>query len=635
MSACEEQGATPLSRSNLLRSWTPTTTQQLQDVSSCAFDVLDHVMENSSFVSKLSSELDPWLSQLKPARTQGDIQAAEILSLLQGLAMNTTPATSRGDENVFIAREDRTQADFSDKCPSLLHLISSVETTAETHLSHCITFDNSLTSVQLAIYPGDGASGYPRHCDSSTSCEKRMQRILTAVYYVTPDDWNAELDGGSLRVYLSNDSHHDVVPYSNRMVVFRSDTVDHQVMPSLRRPRMALTIWLYGKVKDDYSAPTRSLVANTNTKVSQPLESGIATTWPPPLDVVEAYDEKATIFVSIVAYRDSELGPTLTSLMATAQYPKRVFVGVLLQLDESADQSLLESLPREKQWFASQVKILSVEARHARGPCYARALCQRLYSDENYVLQTDSHMRFRPNWDSYLISQLKKCPSSKSMLTTYPVGYTLPNTLSNETRGTLLVPWKFDADGMLRQRGRLLQPRMGNVPCYLYAAGFNFSLGRVITDVPYDDNLQYLFFGEELSMAVRLYTHGYDLYAPPETVVYHLWSRSHRPTPIQQSISQETRHRQEIQRNAARQLVLQQLNSEGRDWERRGPRQSLPMRLESTFKSKLLVPKLRWVVWKWQNLQMTRLHWLQIAWRGRWHPWIQSPRPGLRRFSLP
>ena len=66
---------------------------------------------------------------------------------------------------------------------------------------------------------------------------------------------------------------------------------------------------------------------------------------------------------------------------------------------------------------------------------------------------------------------------------------------------------------------------------YLYAGGFNFGPSRVIWDVPYDTmGLHHLFFGEELSMAVRLFTHGYDLYAPEETVCYHLWSRSHRPT---------------------------------------------------------------------------------------------------------
>jgi hypothetical protein len=48
----------------------------------------------------------------------------------------------------------------------------------------------------------------------------------------------------------------------------------------------------------------------------------------------------------------------------------------------------------------------------------------------------------------------------------------------------------------------------------------------------YDPHLLHLFFGEEISMAARLYTHGVDCYTPPEVVCYHLWSRSLRPVHV-------------------------------------------------------------------------------------------------------
>jgi [Skp1-protein]-hydroxyproline N-acetylglucosaminyltransferase len=441
--------------------------------------------------------------------------------------------------------------------------------TAQENLSHCIEFDFQQTSVQLAVYPGDGISGYPKHCDrSKTPTQQGMQRIVTCVYYVTPHDWNADLDGGCLRVYCPNNNmeYHDVVPYSNRMAVFRSDIVDHQVMPSLQRDRMALTIWLYGKVRDDFVVVSkRNLLLQPPAVNNNSSDTVDALTLPPPLTVSSDTSENddKTIFVSIAAYRDSELGPTLRSLMATAQYPQRVHVGICLQVDATADACILQSLPRNETWFDTNVKMITLEARHARGPCYARDLCQRLYQQEDFVLQTDSHMRFRPRWDSYLIEQIQKCPSpQKSMLTAYPVGYQLPNEIPNETRATLLVPWKFDSDGMLRQRGRLLEPRDTSAPCHLYAAGFNFAFASVIAKVPYDGGLQYLFFGEELSMAVRLYTHGFNLYAPPEQVCYHLWSRSHRPTPLQETISPKVKQQQEVQRKAARQVVLAQLQGE-------------------------------------------------------------------------
>lgn len=47
--------------------------------------------------------------------------------------------------------------------------------------------------------------------------------------------------------------------------------------------------------------------------------------------------------------------------------------------------------------------------------------------------------------------------------------------------------------------------------------------------VPYQD-LPFLFFGEEQAMLAHMWTHGYDMYAPPRSVAWHQWSRSQRST---------------------------------------------------------------------------------------------------------
>lgn len=49
--------------------------------------------------------------------------------------------------------------------------------------------------------------------------------------------------------------------------------------------------------------------------------------------------------------------------------------------------------------------------------------------------------------------------------------------------------------------------------------------GAMVQEVPYDPHLPFLFFGEESSMAARLWTHGWDFFSPPHHVIYHLWSR--------------------------------------------------------------------------------------------------------------
>lgn len=60
-------------------------------------------------------------------------------------------------------------------------------------------------------------------------------------------------------------------------------------------------------------------------------------------------------------------------------------------------------------------------------------------------------------------------------------------------------------------------------------AGFSFSRSELLLEVPYDPHLPFLFFGEESIMSVRLFTHGWDLFCPGRTIIYHLWERIHRP----------------------------------------------------------------------------------------------------------
>jgi hypothetical protein len=59
-----------------------------------------------------------------------------------------------------------------------------------------------------------------------------------------------------------------------------------------------------------------------------------------------------------------------------------------------------------------------------------------------------------------------------------------------------------------------------------FSAGFAFTLGRFCTDVPYDPALYFL--GEEITMAVRAFTHGYDLFHPHRTVCWHYYGRPNR-----------------------------------------------------------------------------------------------------------
>ena len=550
-----------------LSGWSPKTEYLLLSSGGGAYDVIDHGFE-ASFPLHLQAELrsngyignkdengDKKLNnngRLIPARTAADVNLQSLLGgFLDDSANDSSTSNVRGDEATFISREERSRKDFPSNYPFLNRLISSIERTVtkdNSMFQQSFEFDKSLTSVQLARYRGDNKSGYPRHCDRGMACTKensdevdgKMQRLLTFVYYLTPADWDEQLDGGALRMHIPNRSDHfDVTPYAGRLVIFRSDVMEHEVMPSKRRERIAITVWLYGRViKKD-----RKMVASDGKVVADRSAIKIANTiLAPPLPILESVSterREATIFVAIPSFRDAETFPTIKSLIETANSVERIHVGVVFQVDISAQEEI-EQFTSGKDYVSyfekcgwnheTNLRTIMIDYRHATGPCYARHLAQSLHRGEDYVLQIDSHMRFRPNWDVHLIHQLNQCTDpSKSVLTAYPPNYDPPHGPGPdaETRGTILVPWKFDdKDGMLRQKGRLMNPQSSNVSCLLFAGGFNFFNSSLLDMCPYDGSLHGLFFGEEISMAVRLFTHGVDLYAPPETVCYHMWKRN-------------------------------------------------------------------------------------------------------------
>jgi hypothetical protein len=79
-----------------------------------------------------------------------------------------------------------------------------------------------------------------------------------------------------------------------------------------------------------------------------------------------------------------------------------------------------------------------------------------------------------------------------------------------------------------------------------WAACCSFTYGSVIKEVPYDGMCDFVFLGEELCMAARLWTHGWDLFSPTYMTLYHKWSREYRST-FWELLKSNERKTQEIQ----------------------------------------------------------------------------------------
>jgi len=89
--------------------------------------------------------------------------------------------------------------------------------------------------VHQTIYPV--GTFYKRHLDQF---KKEDHRKLSVICYLN-SDWR-ESDGGQLRIYLENETK-DVLPLAGRLVCFRSDLLEHEVLPATRE-RLSITGWL-------------------------------------------------------------------------------------------------------------------------------------------------------------------------------------------------------------------------------------------------------------------------------------------------------------------------------------------------------------------------------------------------------
>jgi hypothetical protein len=223
------------------------------------------------------------------------------------------------------------------------------------------------------------------------------------------------------------------------------------------------------------------------------------------------------IFVGIAAYRDPDCQWTVKDLFDKAVRPDRVFVGICWQLIPGRDDDC-----RGLRTRPGQVREATFHAtRESRGACWARHQVQKLWRGEEYFLQIDSHCRFEPGWDARYIEMLRACPSPRPVLTTYPAGFEPPDKLGTK-RITYMTADRFHDTGVLINSSWTTDMRAAPsapVPTALLAAGQVFAPGRIVEEVPYDP---YIYFqGEEISMAVRLWTHGWDLYLPNDCLLYH------------------------------------------------------------------------------------------------------------------
>jgi glycosyltransferase involved in cell wall biosynthesis len=222
------------------------------------------------------------------------------------------------------------------------------------------------------------------------------------------------------------------------------------------------------------------------------------------------------IFVNIASYRDPECERTVRNIFRRAKRPDQIRVVIISQ--EAPEDNL--------KFEHDRVEFIYVNWWESQGVCWARAKGYNLWNGEDYVLQIDSHMRFAEGWDDNMLNQLATCQAAKPMLTTYGCAYDEHDHFCS-SEPLFLAAKSFEPNGFLYFCEVSVHPRPSTPkPTAFVSAHFIFARAEWIQEVPYDPWLY--FAGEEPTLAVRLWTSGWDLFGPTEPLIAHRSERRGR-----------------------------------------------------------------------------------------------------------
>lgn len=231
----------------------------------------------------------------------------------------------------------------------------------------------------------------------------------------------------------------------------------------------------------------------------------------------------STTFVSIASYCDSLLKPTIEDALDNARYPDNLRFGVVEQSKISYVEQLTEKARK-------QVRLLTVNPAESRGACWARALAMAMYGDEDWFFQIDAHTIFDKHWDACLVSSWFDC--SKQSAKPYISGY--PHSYEIRSGEVVKCPYTENIVVNVVSDKAEFPPSIVDVPFvpafvdqtepvkgFHLAGGCTFAPGKFVYEVPYDPAMY--FHGEESLMALRAYTHGWDVFHVPKIPVYHYY----------------------------------------------------------------------------------------------------------------
>lgn len=242
---------------------------------------------------------------------------------------------------------------------------------------------------------------------------------------------------------------------------------------------------------------------------------------------------RPTIFIGIASYKDPLLLHTVLRALEQAKDKSRIRFGIVDQCEPS------QQWGRTDAQVARQIHYLWVDPLRARGACFARALTHTLYHGETIYLQIDAHMHFPSHWDQWVEEVLL----DRMAITPRCVVSSYPPSMVKDANGEWMIEGHqkqtvvthrvkenaaFDGRGIyLDFEAWLHHGRTAPIRGHHIAGGMLIAPGSFVEQFPYDPQLYYL--GEEQMLALRLYTHGWDIWHPVDNPIGHRYNDHQNP----------------------------------------------------------------------------------------------------------
>ena len=236
-----------------------------------------------------------------------------------------------------------------------------------------------------------------------------------------------------------------------------------------------------------------------------------------------------TIFINIPSYHDPEIWQTISNFYDNAKNPERVFFGVTNQTDaKELHMEVLERFPNVKMDILEPGSIIGCQP--------ARLNSHKFYDNQDYYLNMDSHMRCIKNWDEIIIDDFEKLQKREgpSVITCYAVPYDKDENGKDIVEEVPYAGSFFMSQANIDNFFRCGIPQFNSYhytgefekPSPYISGHFFFTSRQAMTDVNFVKEV--MFTEEEIFMAVRFYTAGYNIFNPIRTYVYHRYGRNGR-----------------------------------------------------------------------------------------------------------